>query len=577
MGVVGWTWLLVAASFALYAGIAVYASARSTAAYYVADRSVHPVVNGMATGSDWMSAASFMSMAGIVAFAGRDGAAYLMGWTGGYVLLAVLLAPYLRKYGKYTVPQFVGDRYYSSSARAVATVCALVVSFTYVAGQMRGVGIVLARFLDLPIGAGVAVAMAVVFVYAVLGGMKGVTYTQVAQYAVLITAFLVPAILVARTLTGNPFPPLALGDRLTREGAALLGAAPGTHLLAALDGIARDLGFPRYTGGWRPRLDVFMTTAALMVGTAGLPHIIIRFFTVPKIRDARASAGWALLFIAVLYTTAPAVAAFGRGLAVESLRDVAHAERPDWWRAWEGTGLVGWTDRNGDGRMQYAADPAVNEVRLDHDVLVLAHPEIARLPAWVVGLVAAGALAAGLATAAGLLLVIAAAVAHDLLKSVLVPRLSDRAELWWARGAAAAAALGAGWAAVRPPGHVAEVVAIAFGFAASSFFPVLVLGIFWRRATKEGAVAGMIAGLATTAAYVAWFKHVHPELDVPASWWLGISPEGFGTVGMLVNAAVLVGVSLATRPPPPDVQELVAGLRYPREPAPRRASGASPR
>ncbi|WP_242346016.1 sodium:solute symporter family protein [Anaeromyxobacter terrae] len=575
MGPIGWTWVLVAASFGLYAGIALYTRARSLADYYVADRAVHPVVSGMATGADWMSAASFMSMAGILAFTGRDGAAYLMGWTGGYVLLAVLLAPYLRKYGKYTVPQFVGDRYYSRSARAVATVCALVVSFTYVAAQVRGVGIVLARFLELPIGGGVALAIAIVFFYAVLGGMKGITYVQVAQYLVLIVAFLVPAVLVSQLLTGNPVPALGLGGRLTEGGAALLGVAPGRHLLDALDAIGSDLGLGRFTAGSRPRLDVLATTAALMIGTAGLPHIIIRFFTVPKIRDARASAGWALLFIAVLYTAAPAVAAFGRGLLVATVEGVPHAEAPSWFRAWERTGLVAWTDRNGDGVMQLSGDPSRNEVRVDGDVIVLAHPEMARLPAWVVGLVAAGALAAGLSTAAGLLLVIAAGFSHDLVRGVVAPRLSDRAELGWARGAAAAAALGAGYFALRPPGSVAEVVAIAFGLAASSFFPVLVLGIFWRRATREGAIAGMVAGLLVTSAYVVWFRHLHPELNGPEHWWLGISPEGIGALGTLVNAAVLTAVSLATPAPPREVQELVASLRYPREPAPARAAASS--
>ncbi len=578
MGPIGWAWLLIGGTFALYAAVAVVSRARSMADFYVADRAIHPMVSGMATGADWMSAASFMSMAGILAFTGRDGAAYLMGWTGGYVLLAVLLAPYLRKYGKYTVPQFVGDRYYSSSARVVATLCALLVSFTYVAAQIRGVGIVLARFLEVPVGAAIGVAVAAVFLYAVLGGMKGITHVQVTQYLVVIIAFLVPAILVSRLLTGNPVPPLGLGDRLGPEGAALLGVAPGRYLLDALDGIGADLGLGRFTGGSRPILDVVATTAALMIGTAGLPHIIIRFFTVPKIRDARASAGWALVFIAILYTAAPAVGAFGRGLLVATVHGVPHASAPSWWKAWEETGLVGWTDRNGDGVMQLSGDPARNEVRVDRDVIVLAHPEMAQLPAWVVGLVAAGALAAGLATAAGLLLVIAAGFSHDLVRTIVAPRLSASAELFWARAAAAVAALAAGYFALRPPGYVAEVVAIAFGLAASSFFPVLVLGIFWRRATKEGAIAGMLTGLALTGGYAAWFLHFQPELNGPAHWLLGISPEGFGLVGTLANAAVLVAVSLATPAPPQAVQDLVASLRYPREPvAAARPAAAVPR
>ena len=577
MGPIGWTWFLVAASFGLYLWIALRSRARTLAAYYVADRTVHPVVSGMATAADWMSAASFMSLAGILAFAGRDGSAYLMGWTGGYVLLAVLLAPYLRKYGKYTVPQFVGDRYYSRSARAVATVCALVVSFTYVAAQVRGVGIVLARFLDVPIGGGVLVAIAVVFLYAVLGGMKGITQVQVAQYLVLIAAFLIPAALVSQLLTGNPIPALGLGGNLTRDGAALLGATPGRSLLDVLDGVGADLGLGRFTASSRPQSDVVAITAALMIGTAGLPHIIIRFFTLPKIRDARASAGWAVLFIAVLYTAVPAVAGFGRALLVASVHDVPHAEAPDWWRAWEDTGLVAWTDRNGDGAMQLSGDPARSEVRFERDILVLAHPEMARLPAWVVGLVAAGALAAGLSTAAGLLLVIASGFSHDLVRGVVAPRMSERAELGWARGSAAAAAVATGYFALRPPGSVAEVVAIAFGLAASSFFPVLVLGVFWRRATREGAIAGMIVGMLVTSAYVIWFRHLHVELNGPEHWWLGISPEGFGAVGAVANAAVLVAVSLATRAPPQAVQDLVASLRYPRESAPAgRPAAAAP-
>ncbi len=574
MGAVGWTWVIVAATFLLYLGVALRTRAASAADFYVAERSVHPVLNGMATGTDWMSAASFMSMAGLAAVMGRDGSVYLMGWTGGYVLLAVLLAPYLRKYGKHTVPQFVGDRYYSSAARVVALVCALLVSFTYVAGQMRGVGIVFARFLGTTVEQGVVVGAGIVFLYAVLGGMRGITQVQVAQYVVLIAAYLVPAIFVSMMLTGSPVPPIGLGARLTPEGAAFLGARPGAHLLEVLDRLSTDLGFRPYTSGWKPRVDVVAITAALMIGTAGLPHIIIRFFTVPKIRDARASAGWALFFIAILYTTAPAVAAFARAGSIATLQGKTPAEAPAWWRAWQPTGLVGFEDRNGDGRMELSADPARNEVRIDPDILVTANPEIARLPAWVVALVAAGALGAALSTAAALLLVVAAGLSHDLAKSVLFRGLSDRAELWTARVAALGAAALAAWFGLHPPGRVAEVVAYAFGLAASSFFPVMVAGIFWKRATREGAVASMIAGVLFTGGYIAFFKLLRPDLDAPSHWLLSISPEGIGAVGALVAATVLVGVSLATRAPPRAVQDLVASLRYPREAAPPGAPGA---
>jgi cation/acetate symporter len=563
MGVVAWTWLVVVASFVLYVGIALWSRARSAADYYVADRSVSPVLNGMATGTDWMSAASFMSMAGLMAVMGRDGSAYLMGWTGGYVLLAVLLAPYLRKYGKYTVPQFVGDRYYSTGARVVALLCAVAISFVYVAGQLRGVAIVLARFLGTTLERGILVGAVAVFLYAILGGMKGITYTQVAQYVVLIAGYLIPAIFVSLMLTGSPVPPLGMGGTLTPEGAALLGARPGQELLDVLNRLSVELGFPAFTAGWRPRLDVLCITAALMVGTAGLPHIIIRFFTVPKIRDARSSAGWALVFIAVLYTTAPAVAVFARATSIATLRDRPVADAPAWFRAWEGTGLVALQDRDGDGRIRLSADPARNEATVDPDILVLANPEIARLPPWVVALVAAGALGAALSTAAGLLLVIAAGVSHDLVKSVLFPRLGDRGELWTARLAAASAAALAAWFGLHP-GRVAEVVAHAFGLAASSFFPVILAGIFWKRATKEGAIAAMTAGMLFTGGYIGWFRVLRPDLG-PSRWLLGISPEGIGAVGMLLATAVLVTVSLLTPAPPRDVQELVASLRYPRE------------
>ena len=486
MGVIGWTWIFVVLSFVLYVGVALYTKVRSAADYYVADRAVHPVLNGMATGTDWMSAASFLSMAGLAAVMGRDGSVYLMGWTGGYVLLAVLLAPYLRKWGKYTVPQFVGDRYDSSGARVVALLCALLVSFTYVTGQMRGVGIVFARFLGTTIEQGVVVGAVIVLLYAVLGGMKGITNVQVAQYVVLIAAYLVPAIFVSLLLTGSPIPPIGMGSRLTPEGAAFLGAEPGRHLLEVLDRLSIDLGFRPYTAGWKPRIDVVAITAALMIGTAGLPHIVIRFFTVPKIRDARSAAGWALVFIAVLYTTAPAVAAFSRAGSIASLQGKRVDDAPAWFRSWEGTELVSFVDRNGDGRMQLSADPARNEVKIDPDILVLANPEIARLPAWVVALVAAGALGAALSTAAGLLLVIAAGISHDLVKAVLLRGLSDRAELWVARLAAVGADAIAAWFGLHPPGRVAEVVAYAFGLAASSFFPVLVAGVASRRAPRAG-------------------------------------------------------------------------------------------
>jgi cation/acetate symporter len=566
MGVNGWTWLVVAATFALFVAVAIWSKARSTAEYYVADRAVSPVVNGLATASDWMSAASVLSMAGLVATVGRDGAAYLMGWTGGYVLLAVLLAPYLRKYGKYTVPQFVGERYYSGGARLLALVLALLISFTYVVGQVRGVGVVLARFLDVSIEAGVLWAAVAVLLYTVLGGMKGITHAQVAQYAVIVVAFVLPAIAASERLTGNPVPPLALGSGLSAQGAAELGSAAGVPLLEAIDRISTDLGFAPYTSGWRPRQDVIAIAAVLMFGTAGLPHILVRFFTVPKIRDARATAAWALVFIAVLYLTAPAVAAFARAGLVSTLHGRAYAERPEWFQRWERTGLAAFVDRDGDGRMTLSAAPERNEVKVDPDVLVIAHAEIARVAPWILGLVAAGALAAGLSTAAGLLLVIASGVAHDVVRGGFAPRLGERAELYWARSVAGAAALLAALLALRPPGTVAEVVAFAFGLAASTFFPALVAGIFWRRATRAGAVAGMLAGFGLTFGYVGVFGWLDPSRARAGSWWLGISPEGIGALGLLVNLAILVVVSLATRPPPEPVQALVASLRYPREP-----------
>lgn len=562
MGARAWTWTLVAFAFALYAAVAIYTRARTTRAYYVAEKRVGPVVNGMATAADWISAASFLSMASLVAFLGRDGSMYLVGWTGGYVLLAVLIAPYLRKYGRYTVPQFVGDRYGSPAARLVALGCAIVISFTYVAAQMRGVGIVLARFLGTSTATGVVIGMAVVFLYAAVGGLKGITYTQATQLVVLLVAFVVPAVLVSLRLTGVAIPALGLGAPLSGAGARALGVAPGAPVLEALDGLDRALGFAPYTAGHRPTLDVLLVTVALMAGTAGLPHILIRFFTVPRVRDARATAGWALLFVTVLYLTAPAVAAFAR-LQVLALDGTPRAEAPAWFARWERTGLVAFTDKDGDGRMTISGDPARNEVAIDRDVLVLASAEIAALPGWAVGLLAAGALTAALSSAAGLLLVIGAAVSHDLVKATLLPRLSDRGELWIARGAALAAVVAAGRLGVHPAAPVAQTVALAFGFAAASFFPVLVAGVFWRRATREGAIAAMLSGLAFTAAYVTWFTLVRPPADGRAGLWLGISPEGIGAVGMLLAAAVLVAVSLATRAPPREVQALVEELRAP--------------
>jgi cation/acetate symporter len=571
MSILQWTWVIVGASFALYIGIAIWAKAKSTGDFYVAEKQVHPILNGMATGADWMSAASFISMAGLIAFLGRDGSQYLMGWTGGYTLLAVLLAPYLRKYGKFTVPQFVGDRYYSNAARIVALLCAIFVSFTYVAGQMRGVGIVFSRFLNTSIDMGVYFGMAIVFFYAVLGGMKGITYTQVAQYVVLIIAYLIPAIFISVMLTGTPIPQFGYGSALSESGAQLLGTAPGQYLLDVLDKVQKDLGFPAYTSG-RPGFtwDVFAITFTMMVGTAGLPHIIIRFFTVPKIRDARSSAGWALFFIALLYTTAPAVAVFAKTNFIQTIHGKAYADAPQWFKDWETTKLVAWTDKNGDGIMQYAPGDAKNaasknEVHVDRDIMVLANPQIAKLPAWVVALVAAGGLAAALSTAAGLLLVIASALSHDLMKGVLTPNMTEKGELLWARIGAGLAVIVAGYFGINPPGFVAQVVAFAFGLAASSFFPIIIMGVFWKRATKEAAIAGMLAGIVFTAWYIIYFKFVHPELNTLPNWWFGISPEGIGMVGMVVNFVVMFVVTLVTKAPPKEVQDLVANLRYPKE------------
>lgn len=592
MSIIAWTWIIVGITFALYIGIAIWAKAKSTGEFYVAAKQVHPVLNGMATGADWMSAASFISMAGLISFLGRDGAMYLMGWTGGYVLLAMLLAPYLRKYGKYTVPMFVGERYYSQTARVVAVICAIFVSFTYVAGQMRGVGVVFSRFLEVPINTGVMIGMGIVFIYAVLGGMKGITYTQVAQYCVLITAYLIPAIFISIMLTGNPIPQFGYGSQLSENGMQILGTSGG-YLLDKLNQIQMELGFSAYTsGGSKSTIDVFMITFALMVGTAGLPHIIIRFFTTPTIRGARASAGWALLFIAILYTAAPAVASFARLNMIQTLNNKSYTEAPSWFKSWEKTGLVAWKDKNGDGKIQYAKgnafkgklafdtnavgpygervvstpldETSTTELYIDRDIIVLANPEIAKLPAWVIALVAAGGLAAALSTAAGLLLVIASAFSHDLIKNVISPGISEKGELIAARIAAGFAVMVAGYFGIHPPGFVAQVVAFAFGLAASSFFPVIIMGVFWKRATKEGAILGMLSGIIFTAAYIIYFKFVSPDMNKAENWLWGISPEGIGTIGMVINFVVTYVVSKLTKEPPKEVQDMVGSLRYPR-------------
>jgi cation/acetate symporter len=553
MDLLAWTYLLVGLSFALYLGIAIWSRAGSTEEFYVAGGGVSPLANGLATAADWMSAASFMSMAGIISFSGYDGSVYLMGWTGGYVLLALLLAPYLRKFGKFTVPDFVGDRYYSNKARVVAVICALFISFTYVAGQMRGVGIVFSRYLELPIEWGVVIGMAIVFFYAVLGGMKGITYTQVAQYCVLIFAYMVPAIFISMQLTGNPIPQLGLGGDVS----------VGVPLLDKLDGVLGDLGFAEYTSGKKSIPDLFMITLALMVGTAGLPHVIVRFFTVPKVKDARLSAGYALAFIAILYTTAPAVAAFGMYNIIQSTSEKPIDQLPEWVQNWQQTKLIQIEDKNGDRVVQYLPDPATNELRIDKDIMVLAGPEIAQLPDWVVGLVAAGAMAAALSTAAGLLLVISTSVSRDLFKTFR-PEISDKKELRIARLSAAGAVILAGYFGINPPGFVAEVVAFAFGLAASSFFPVILLGIFSTRVNKEGAIAGMLTGLVFTISYISYFKFVYPELNTTEHWWWGISPEGIGSLGMALNFLVCFSISWLTPAPPSHVQQLIQDIRIPK-------------
>jgi len=553
MDILTWTYILVGLSFALYIGIAIYTRASSTKEFYTAGGGVSPLANGMATAADWMSAASFISMAGIIAFSGYDGSVYLMGWTGGYVLLALLLAPYLRKFGKFTVPDFVGDRYYSNKARVVAVFCALFISFTYVAGQMRGVGIVFSRYLEVDIETGVLIGMTIVFFYAVLGGMKGITYTQVAQYCVLIFAFMVPAIFISIQLTGNPIPQLGLGGTVQ----------DGTYLLDKLDGILVDLGFHQYTSGRKSVADIFAITLALMVGTAGLPHVIVRFFTVPRVKDARLSAGYALVFIAILYTTAPAVAAFGIYNAIDTVAGQPVDDLPDWVENWQKTNLIVVEDLNNDGLVQYLADPEMNELTVDKDIMVLAAPEIAELPNWVVGLVAAGGMAAALSTAAGLLLVISTSVSRDLFRT-FVPQMTEKTELIIARTAAAVAVVIAGYFGINPPGFVAEVVAFAFGLAAASFFPVIIMGIFSTRMNKEGAIAGMICGLTFTLGYIIYFKFVYPEANNMDNWWFGISPEGIGSLGMLINFVACYVVSKFTPDPPAHVQEMIQEIRIPR-------------
>jgi cation/acetate symporter len=558
------TFLIVGASFVLYIVIAIWARAGSTKEFYVAGGGVHPIANGMATAADWMSAASFISMAGLISFMGYDGAVYLLGWTGGYVLLALCLAPYLRKFGKFTVPDFIGDRYYSQTARTVAVLCAIFICFTYVAGQMRGVGVVFSRFLEVEITTGVLIGMGVVFFYTVLGGMKGITYTQVAQYCVMIFAYLVPAVFISMMMTGHVLPQTGFGSTLA-DGS-------GIYLLDKLDGLSLELGFNEYTSGTKSMFDVFCITAALMVGTAGLPHVIVRFFTVPKVRDARKSAGWALLFIAILYTTAPSIASFARVNMIETINGpsvagqpatgTAYSEAPSWITNWERTGLISWEDKNGDGKMFYAGDER-NEMTVDRDIMVLANPEIADLPAWVIALVAAGGVAAALSTSAGLLLVISTSISHDLLKRNLAPNITDRAELFYARLAAAVAICVAGWFGVNPPGFVAQVVAFAFGLAASSFFPAIIMGIFYKRMNNKGAIAGMLCGIGFTATYIIYFKFIDPTGSIPANWWFGVSPEGIGTIGMLINFVVAFTVLKFTADAPDEIQQLVEDIRYP--------------
>lgn len=572
MSVLTWTYIIVGLTFSLYIGIAFWAKAESTDEFYVADGGVSPLANGLATAADWMSAASFLGMAGAISFMGRDGSVYLIGWTGGYVLLALLLAPYLRKFGKFTVPDFVGDRYYSKRAREIAVLCAIFISFTYVAGQMRGVGVVFSRFLEVDINMGVLIGMGIVFFYAVLGGMKGITYTQVAQYCVLIFAFLVPAIFISIQMSGNPLPQVGFGEVLDK-----------------LDGLSKELGFAQYTSGQKSKIDVFFITTALMVGTAGLPHVIIRFFTVPKVSDARKSAGYALFFIAILYTTAPAVATFARYNLMEVVSNADYSSTPTWFKKWETSGLIAWQDKNNDGKIQYHPGAAFagkpdfkeetgangerllantpnannNELYVDKDIMVLANPEIAQLPNWIIALVAAGGLAAALSTAAGLLLVISSAVSHDLIKKSFKPDMTDKEELMWARIASGVAVCVAGYFGINPPDFVASVVSFAFGLAASTFFPIIFLGIFSKRMNKEGAIAGMLIGLFFTSSYIIFYKFISPELNNPAHWWFGISPEGIGTLGMFLNFTTAMAVASFTPAPPQEVQDIVEDIRIP--------------
>jgi cation/acetate symporter len=554
MSVQTWTYVFVFLSFTLYIGIALWSRVGSTKEFYVAGGGVHPVANGMATAADWMSAASFIGMAGLISFLGRDGAFYLMGWTGGYVLLALLLAPYLRKFGKYTVPDFIGDRYYSQTARMLAVFCAIFISFVYVCGQMQGAGIVFSRIFEVDVFTGVIIGMAIIFFYAVLGGMKGITYTQVAQYCVLIFAYLVPAIFISITMTGQVIPQAGFGSELL-DGSG--------YLLDQLDKLSRELGFATYTEGQRSTQDVFFITAALMFGTAGLPHVIIRFFTVPNVRDARVSAGFTIIFIAILYTTAPTVAAFARTNLINSVSNAEYSAMPEWFGKWEATNLISFDDKNGDGRIQYVGDADKNELTVSADIMVLANPEIAGLPNWVIALVTAGALAAALSTAAGLLLVISTSVAHDMLKRTLMPNISESQELKFARFSIFLAVLIAGYFGMNPPAYVAQVVAFAFGLAAASFFPAIVLGIFDKRMNKQGAISGMLGGFLFTASYIIYFKLANPALDSAEYWVFGISPEGIGTLGAILNLGIAYTVSGFTPPPPPSVQILVENIRLP--------------
>ena len=570
-----WTYIIVGVTFALYIGISIWSRAGSTKEFYVAGGEISPLANGMATAADWMSAASFISMAGIISFDGYDGAVYLMGWTGGYVLLALLLAPYLRKFGKFTVPDFIGERYYSNAARTVAVICALVVSFTYVAGQMRGVRLVFSKFLEVDIDTGVVIGMVIVLFYATLGGMKGITYTQVAQYCVLIFAFMVPAIFISIQMTGNPIPQLGMGGKVI---------GTDTYLLDKLNSLSTDLGFSVYTDGTKPMIDVFAITLALMVGTAGLPHVIVRFFTVKRVKDARKSAGYALVLIAILYTTAPAISVFAKTNLIETVNGKEYTSMPAWFTKWETTGLLAFEDKNGDGKIQYyndnskdaaflAAEAAKgnkgSELTIDKDIMVLANPEIANLPNWVIALVAAGALAAALSTAAGLLLVISASVSHDIIKKMINPNISEKGELWAARIAAAVAVIIAGYFGINPPGFVAAVVALAFGLAAASLFPAIILGIFDKKMNKEGAIAGMVVGLLLMIYYMLKFKFglfdggKDAVAGLKEGWWFGISPEGFGTIAMIVNFAVAFTVKSFTPAPPQDVQDIVEHIRIP--------------